>query len=122
MNQSRREFRATWFNDEAWLELGLGVVRGWGYGLGLRYIDEELRSSRFGPCVGHAERPWLVAKLGGVLVGDCALAAVLPSRDALARAEHLPRVKRTDVMGYHASGVAHDARSPAPRDAPPLGI
>ena len=45
MNQSRREFRATWLNDEAWLELGLGVVRGWGYGLG----SEPRTELGFGP-------------------------------------------------------------------------
>ena len=32
------------------------------------------------------------------------------------RAPHLPRVERTDVMGYHASGM-----SPAPRNALPSG-
>ena len=35
---------------------------------------------------------------------------------------HLPRVKRTDVMGFHALRKALLRASPAPRDALPLGV
>jgi hypothetical protein len=34
---------------------------------------------------------------------------------------YLVRVKRADVMGYHAGVMGYHAQSPAPRDAPPLG-